>query len=116
MALEWNLASDPTYSIHTKGGCTECKGGLTIQGSTVSKNVGYYIIAHASGFIPSGSIRMESNDLPNTINVFVKRPDGKKVLILLNDSGQEIDFNIVLGTHFITNRINGHTVQTYIWN
>ncbi len=32
-ALEWNLANDPSYGPHTLGGCTECKGALTISGS-----------------------------------------------------------------------------------
>lgn len=33
VALEWNLANDPSYGPHTPGGCTECKGALTIDGS-----------------------------------------------------------------------------------
>ena len=35
-ALEWNLANDPGFGPHTPGGCTECKGALTI-GGTVTK-------------------------------------------------------------------------------
>lgn len=38
IALEWNLANDPSYGPHTPGGCTECKGALTI-GSNVNRNV-----------------------------------------------------------------------------
>ncbi|MDQ6904372.1 MAG: glucosylceramidase, partial [Bacteroidota bacterium] len=41
VALEWNLANDPTYNPHTPGGCTQCKGALTI-GTSVTRNVGYY--------------------------------------------------------------------------
>ncbi len=41
-ALEWNVANDPSFGPHTPGGCTECKGALTISGSSFSRNVGYY--------------------------------------------------------------------------
>jgi len=51
VVLEWNLASDPYYNPHTNGGCTSCEGALTI-GATVIRNVSYYIIAHASKFVP----------------------------------------------------------------
>src|SRR5665647_3325370 len=43
VALEWNLANDPSYNPHTPGGCTQCKGALTL-GTTVTRNVGYYIV------------------------------------------------------------------------
>ena len=55
IALEWNLANDPAYAMHTPGGCTECKGALTISGNDIKKNVSYYIIAHISKFVPAGS-------------------------------------------------------------
>lgn len=62
IALEWNLANDPKYEPHTPGGCTQCKGALTINGSEVTRNVAYYIIAHASRFVPAGSVRIQSNN------------------------------------------------------
>ncbi|RZK13300.1 MAG: glucosylceramidase, partial [Hymenobacter sp.] len=41
--LEWNLASDATFGPHTNdGGCSECLGAVTINGSTVTRNVAYY--------------------------------------------------------------------------
>src|ERR1700744_2621653 len=55
--LEWNLASDPNYGPHTSGGCSTCLGALTI-GTTVTRNVSYYIIAHASKFVRPGSVRI----------------------------------------------------------
>lgn len=33
MAFEWNLANDPNFNPHTPGGCTQCKGAVTINGS-----------------------------------------------------------------------------------
>jgi len=77
VALEWNMANDASYNPHTPGGCTECKGALTIDGA-VSRNVSYYIIAHASKFVTPGSVVISStipmNNLPN---VAFKTPEGK---------------------------------------
>ena len=101
MALEWNLANDPGFGPHTPGGCTECKGALTIDGSHVKRNVAYYIIAHASQAIPSGSVRIASTEIKGIANVAFKRPDGKIVLILLNDGKAQQRFNIQVGNQWL---------------
>jgi len=94
VALEWNLANDPKYEPHTPGGCTECKGALTIDGSSIERNVAYYIIAQASKFVPAGSIRIESTSIKGLENVAFLRPDGKLVLIMLNEKVSEVEFVI----------------------
>ena len=94
VALEWNLANDPKFEPHTPGGCTQCKGALTIDGSSIERNVAYYIIAQASKFVASGSIRIESTSIKGLENVAFLRPDGKLVLIMLNEKGNEVEFAI----------------------
>ena len=94
IALEWNLANDPLYGPHTPGGCTECKGAVTIAGSTVARNVSYYIIAHAAKFIPPGSVRISSNETADLSGVAFLTPEGMKVLLLLNKGSKETAFNI----------------------
>ena len=94
VALEWNLANDPKFEPHTPGGCTECKGALTIDGPSIERNVAYYIIAQASKFVASGSIRIESTSIKGLENVAFLRPDGKLVLIILNQKGSEVEFAI----------------------
>ncbi len=61
-ALEWNLANNAAFGPHTTGGCDVCKGAITVEtSSTYTRNVGYYIIAHASKFVPAGSVRISSS-------------------------------------------------------
>lgn len=115
-ALEWNLAADPTYKPHTPGGCTECKGALTISGSNYSRNVAYYIIAQASKFIPPGSVRINSNTPGTIYNVAFRTPDGKKVLIVLNDANAESSFNIRYNGKWASAKLPAGTVATYVWN
>ncbi len=101
MVLEWNLANDGSFGPHTPGGCTECKGALTIDGSTVTRNVAYYIIAHAAKFVPPGSVRIQSNRTRNIESVAFLTPKGDTILILLNN-----------GT--VTDRLNiGHQNQWF---
>ena len=113
-ALEWNLASDPAYSIHTPGGCTTCKGAITIS-STVTRNVSYYIVAHASKFIVQGSSRIESNNSGNLYSVAAKRPDGKKVLIVENDGSTAQTFNINFKGRWVSPALDAGAVGTFVW-
>lgn len=113
--LEWNLAADPGYNPHTPGGCTSCLGALTIGGSTVTRNVSYYIIAHASKFVRPGSVRIGSNHAGDIVTVAFKNPAGKKVLIALNKGTGAASFNIKFNGKMVTTSLNGGAVGTYVW-
>ncbi|MEP7320706.1 MAG: glycoside hydrolase family 30 beta sandwich domain-containing protein [Saprospiraceae bacterium] len=115
VALEWNLANDPNFGPHTPGGCTECKGAITINGSTIQRNVSYYIIAHASKFIPPGSKRISSVSDSNLIHVAFKTPSGKKVLLVLNEGTNTINFNISHGGKKVKVTLDAGSVGTFIW-
>jgi glucosylceramidase len=115
-ALEWNLANDPNFGPHTQGGCTTCKGALTIgTGSSVTRNVAYYIIAHASKFVPVGSVCIGSNNAGNLQTVAFKTPTGKKVLIVENDGNESISFNIKYNSKWVTTQLPGGGVGTFVW-
>lgn len=113
-ALEWNLASDPYFAIHTPGGCNTCKGALTII-SGVTRNVSYYIIAHASKFVPGGSYRVASNIQGSLHNVAFQRPDGQKVLIVVNDGNATQNFNIGFNGKRVSTSLEAGAVGTYVW-
>ncbi|MDO9254055.1 MAG: glycoside hydrolase family 30 beta sandwich domain-containing protein [Bacteroidales bacterium] len=112
--IEWNLASDSLYDPHTPGGCTSCEGAITIS-SGISRNVSYYTLAHASKFVPAGSVRIASNSLPTLPNVAFKTPDGRKVLIVLNNSDKTETFNIAFSKKNATTSLNTGSVATYVW-
>ncbi|HVU58025.1 MAG TPA: glycoside hydrolase family 30 beta sandwich domain-containing protein [Puia sp.] len=115
--LEWNLASDPNYYPHTQGGCTNCMGAVTITvgGTLTSRNTSYYIIAHASKFVRPGSVRIDSN-VPGAIrNVAFLTPDGKKVLIAMNDSGSQQVFSISYKSKYVQLTLDAGDVATFVW-
>ncbi|MDB5200821.1 MAG: glucosylceramidase [Ferruginibacter sp.] len=115
IALEWNLANDASYGPHTPGGCTTCLGALTISGGTITRNVAYYIIGHASKFVPAGSKRISSNSSGNVHSAAFLRPDGKKVLIVLNDDNAAQSFNIKFNNKWAATALQSGAVATYTW-
>lgn len=116
VALEWNLANNSNFGPHTAGGCSQCKGAITIESNSLyTRNVGFYIIAHASKFVPAGSIRIASNLNGNLNNVAFKTPDGKKVLLVENDGTSAELFNIKFNGRWITTSLESGSVGTYIW-
>lgn len=112
--LEWNLAADPEYKPHTIGGCTSCLGAITI-GAGVSRNVAYYIIGHASKFVPAGSLRIASNLVEKLDNVAFRTPDGKTVLIAVNTDAVSRTFNIKHGGKMAATSLPAGAVATYVW-
>jgi glucosylceramidase len=114
-ALEWNLANDASYGPHTVGGCTTCKGGLTISGSSITRNVGYYIVAHASKFVPPGSVRISSTVTNLLQTAAFITPNKKKVLIVENDDQSPEAFNLRFNGKWITTTVPAGSVCTYVW-
>lgn len=115
VALEWNLANDASFQPHTPGGCTECKGALTISGSSITRNVSYYIVGHASKFVPMGSKRIQSITNSNLPNVAFMTPAGKKVLIIENDKSTNVDINVKQSDKLATVSLPAGAVATIVW-
>ncbi|HEY0354839.1 MAG TPA: glycoside hydrolase family 30 beta sandwich domain-containing protein [Flavisolibacter sp.] len=116
IALEWNLANDSGFGPHTPGGCNTCKGGITVESANlVTRNVGYYIVAHASKFVTPGSQRIESNITGNLHSAAFRTPSGKKVLIVLNDGNANEIFNIRFNGKWVVASLDGGAVGTFTW-
>jgi glucosylceramidase len=114
--LEWNLANDPNFDPHTDdGGCTICQGALTVNGDSVVRNVSYYIIAQASKFVTAGSIRIHSEYNKDIPNVAYRTPEGKTVLIALNEAGKEKQFSFTEGKKSYTASLPPGSVATFVW-
>lgn len=115
-ALEWNLANDGQYKPYTPGGCTTCKGAITINGSSnFTRNVAYYIIAHASKFVPQNSVRIQSTQNSNLSTAAFQTPSGKLVLIAQNGSSTSEIFNLRINGRWATLSLDAGAVGTYIF-
>lgn len=114
VVLEWNLASDPFCGPHTTGGEARCVGALTI-GDEVTRNVAYYIIAHAAKLVRPGSMRIYSESQIPLPNVAFLSPTGYIVLIVLNDGPQTESFYIRYRNKNAAASLPAGSVATYIW-
>jgi len=117
-----------------------CQGAITINGDNVSRNIAYYTIAHASKFVRPGSVRIastnrgdmsvdlyEDEQRPGVFraaltenmeilpNVAFRTPDGKIVLIVVNDTFSAHSFRIQWNGKFAGIRLNPGAVGTYVW-
>lgn len=117
-ALEWNLALDQNNGP-TNGGCTTCRGVVTINNGngSVTRNVEYYALGHASKFVDPGAVRIASNSVAGGIeNVAFRNPDGSKVLIALNNGSSASTFKIVWNGQAFTTNLPAGAAATYKWS
>ncbi len=114
--LEWNLAADENQEPHTdRGGCDRCLGALTITGDSVIRNPAYYTIAHASKFVPQGSLRIGSTALTDVPNVAFKTPKGALVTILQNKNTAAKTIAVKLGETYMVLRVPGKSIGTLVY-
>ncbi|HEX2967460.1 MAG TPA: glycoside hydrolase family 30 beta sandwich domain-containing protein [Bacteroidales bacterium] len=137
----WNIAADPLNDPHTNdGGCSMCQGAVTIDKDLFSKNIAYYVVAHASKFVEPGSVRIASTQAGDMLvnlttdeerrevvrvstlnnydvlpNVAFKTPEGKTVLIVANDSFNTSSFRIQYRGLYASVKLEPGSVGTYIW-
>lgn len=114
--IEWNLSSNPELKPHTdRGGCDRCLGAVTIDKDSVKRNPAYYIIAHAGKFVRPGSVRIASNITGNIHNVAFRTPQGKTVLIVLNDGKEAATFDVQFKKKVFSATLNVGAMATYVW-
>ena len=114
--LLWNLAADPNAGPHTNaGGCTGCRGALTIDGDRVTRNVAYYVVAHFSKFVPPGSIRIGSTTLEQLDNVAFLTPEGRIVLVVANTGNFRKHFDIRYHGRTLEVTLPEESVGTWVW-
>jgi glucosylceramidase len=115
VVLEWNLASDPFCGPHTPGGEARCVGALTIDGNQITRNVAYYVIAHAAKFVRPGSVRIRSDGQTGLQHVAFLTPAGYIVLIVLNDDAEAQDLAIRYQGKNAVATLPAGAVATYVW-
>jgi glucosylceramidase len=115
--LLWNLAADPQNGPHTNnGGCPVCSGAITLDGDSVVRNLAYYTAAHASKFVPAGSVRIASNGPPDALpHVAFLTPQKRHVLIVSNTTDLASTFFIRFKGKDATASLPAGAVATYVW-
>jgi glucosylceramidase len=114
----WNLALDENSGPHL-GGCSNCRGVIMIDSKTgaVTRNVEYYVLAHASRFVRPGAHRIASSTNVGGLQsvAFKNADDGSKVVIVLNSSTVPVSFAIHSGDRSIPYSMSAGAVATLVW-
>jgi glucosylceramidase len=116
--LLWNLALDENDGPHT-GGCTNCRGVVTINSATgvVTRNIEYFALAHASKFVRPGAHRIASSTDVNGLQsvAFQNADDASKVLIVLNTGTTLRGFAVHDGASWFRYTLPAGSVVTFSW-
>jgi glucosylceramidase len=133
-ALEWNLASDSRYALHTRLGAVGALGGVTIGATikhhhgaagtsggvaikaTITRNPGYYLMAHSAKFIRPGAVRVHSSEVDQLPNVTCLTPDSRMVMVVLNDGAAARRFRVQHRGASATLELAPGNVATLRWN
>jgi glucosylceramidase len=91
-------------------------GAVTIDGGTITRRVGYYIIAHVSKFVQPGAVRISSNSSGNIQTTAFKNSDGSKVLLALNNGSSNVSFKVKWGNQSFTYTLPGGAAATFKWS
>jgi glucosylceramidase len=116
----WNLALNQNHEPYL-GGCTTCRGVVTVDESTspvqVKATVDYTALGHASKFLRPGARRIESNTFGqgSLEDVAFQNPDGSIVLIVLNSSDSAISFNLNWRGQSAQYKLGGAEAATFVW-
>ncbi len=91
-------------------------GAITLDGDKVVRNLAYYVAAHASKFVPAGSVRVASTGIPETLpHVAFLTPQKHHVLIVSNTTEQSSTFSIRFSGKDAVATLPAGAVATYVW-
>ena len=117
----WNIALDQN-SGPKNGGCTNCRGVVTIDSSVsppaVSRNVEYYVLGHLARFVRPGAVRIgsEPGDSGPFFHVAFQNPDGSVVLFVLNNGSPAGQFTVAWHGQAFAHSLPFGAVATFVWN
>ncbi len=115
---KWNAALDPSGGP-TNGGCTDCRGILSIDPAShaVGFNEAYYAFGHIGRFVVPGAhvIASTTGGAGGLETVAFLNPDSSHVLLALNASSATTTFRTRQGDTSFDYRLPAGAVATFTW-
>jgi glucosylceramidase len=98
--MMFNVALNPQHGPVTPGGvfCEDCRGIVTIDGNSYTKELEYYMLAHFGRVCRTGAQRVKTSfvgAVPSglTATAFLN-PDGTRSLVVVNQSGNKVNLTV----------------------
>jgi glucosylceramidase len=116
--LLWNLALDPSGGP-TNGGCSNCRGVLTIDPSrgTVTPEVEYYVLGQVTKAVRPGAVRIgsTSHGVGRVESVAFRNRDGSTAVVLHNNGSSTQAVAVVHAGRALPVTLPAGSVQTLLW-
>jgi glucosylceramidase len=117
--IKWNLALDQNGGPKIAGGCSTCRGLVTINTNTsvITTNSEYYALGHASRFLRLGARRIEASEtaIGGPYTVAFVNPDTSMVAIACNPNTSSRDFTFRWSGQSFTYTLPAKSVATFTW-
>ncbi len=81
------------------------------------KTPAFYYISHLAKYIKPGSKRIHFNKFSENISVTAfKNPDKSVIIVLLNKTNQNIEYNLCYQQYVLHDNLDSHAIVTFIIN
>jgi len=116
----WNLALDQN-SGPQNGGCSNCRGVVTIDTrtnpATITPNVEYYALGQLSKFVQPGAHRIDSTTFNSSglEDVAFQNTDGSIALLVLNTNAGSQGFAVGWKNTYFNYTLPPQSVATFVW-
>jgi glucosylceramidase len=117
----WNLVLD-RQSGPQNGGCTNCRGVVTVDDSTspptFTYNVEYYVLGHLGKFVVPGAYRIDSSpgNSGGIADVAFQNPDGSIVLLVVNSAQVSSAVSVNWHGQSFAYTLPAGAVATFLWH
>ena len=123
--VDWNLALNEEGGPNWSKSYVDAPIIVNASKQEYYRQPMWYVLSHFSKFLPPGSVRLEhkqqvynatGKEPENLHTVCFRTPDGRNVLIALNQDQKEMSLQISAGNQGSFNvLLNGKSVCTYVW-
>ena len=93
--------------------------GVAIDGTRITRNVEYYILAQFCKFVQPGAyrVKLDRRSVPDHLETTaIANADGSYVVFVLNNGNSECSFTLCCGDRKINHTLPRKTIGTYILN
>lgn len=112
---DWNLLLDHTGGPNHVGNLCDAPIMVNTESGEIYIHDSYYYIGHFSKYVKKGAKRIGSSKWGSEIEtVSFKNPDGTIISVVLNRTGEDLDFAFKLGDCVVRCKAEAHSIATYM--
>ena len=112
--LDWNILLDYYGGPNHKE--NYCKSAIILneEEQDYIKTPIYYYIAHIAKYIKKGYEIIATDKYDENLYVVAAKKDDNVIITILNDSNENIEYNLLIENEYLSDSINSNSVITYL--